>query len=59
MDNLLKATQLCTEQGKVSVPILHLKELLIFRQIMPSSLVLRIPCLTTNKTVLARTLGVG
>lgn len=59
-DNLLKATQLCKEQGQVSIPILlHLEELLIFRQIMPNSLVLRIPCLKTNKTVLVRSLGFG
>lgn len=60
IDNLLKATQLFKEQGQVSIPILlHLKELLIFRQIMPNSLVLRVPCLKTNKTVLVRSLGFG
>lgn len=46
IDSLLKATQLYKEESRVSVPILlHLKELLIFKQIIPTGLVLEISCL--------------
>lgn len=49
IDSLLKATQLSKEQSQVSVPsLLHLKELLIFRQIIPTGLVLEISYLNNS-----------